>query len=261
METAHEGVVGPPAPPRIGARHPSLVPKEVLRSLELGHPSVNHMEQIAFDMGALLQRSFPDLAGQAVRLRTGGLVAKMRIGGLVLFEAYGADSWQRAASHDSDTVRGWGAMSLGSSGLPLAELLEEMEVFADDSHFAVREWAWLGVRSRIIAEPLEAVVCLAARSLSRSPRVRRFASEATRPRGVWSAHVPLFKENPAIASAVLEPLREDQSEYVQLSVGNWLNDASKSQPKWVERTCREWLKDSRSDATRRICRRGMRSLG
>ncbi len=44
---------------RIGARHPAAVPPEVTVALEAGHESVNHMEQIAMDMGNLLACSFP----------------------------------------------------------------------------------------------------------------------------------------------------------------------------------------------------------
>lgn len=246
---------------RKGARRPDLVPAEVRELLAGGGVSVNHMEQIAFDMGALLCHAFPNLSEQADRLRCGGLVGKMRTGGEVLHESYGHAAWSLASSHASDTVRGWGVMALAAcETLSLDALIESVKPFADDPHFAVREWAWLAVRPRVIAEPGRSIELLLKSTRSPSPRIRRFASEATRPRGVWSAHIPPLKEQPELAEGILLPLRDDGSRYVQDSVGNWLNDASKSRPDWVERICTIWLDESRSDATRRICRRGMRTL-
>lgn len=247
--------------PRVGARRPDLVPAGVLDLLAQGGSSANHMEQIALDMGALLCNAFPDLSEHAGRLREGGLVRKMRVGGEVLYEAYGQDAWSRALAHESDTVRGWGAMAVAAwDPLATGALMESIRPFADDRHFAVREWAWLSARERVVAEPAQAIALLCDWTLDASPRVRRFASEATRPRGVWSAHVPALKRNPELAEGILYGLRGDASGYVQDSVGNWLNDASKSRPDWVESTCATWLAGDPPRATRRICRRGMRTL-
>lgn len=248
-------------PRRIGARSPERVPPDVRELLEGGEPSVNHMEQMAIDMGALLVNVFPDLAAEADRLREGGLVQKMRAGGTLLFEAYGEDAWSVVRTHESDSVRGWGAMALGACpSLSLPQRLTSIATFADDPHFAVREWAWLALRPSVIAQPELAVERLVAWTSSPSARIRRFASEATRPRGVWSAHIPLLKEQPEIAAELLCDLRADPSRYVQNSVGNWLNDASKSRPEWVSATCETWLADSDAAATRSICRRGLRTI-
>lgn len=247
--------------PRVGARRPDLVPAEVCAQLERGEPSVNHMEQMAFDMGALLGNAFPGLEDRAGSMREGGLVRKMRTGGDLLLEAYGRDAWALAARHDSDTVRGWGAMAIGACpSLTLAELFTAVEGFADDPHFAVREWAWLSVRPRVIAEPLPTIEVLSRWTASPSARIRRFSSEATRPRGVWSAHIPTLKKEPELAEGLLGGLRADPSVYVQNSVGNWLNDASKSRPDWARRTCDSWLAGCEAEPTRRICRRGLRTL-
>jgi 3-methyladenine DNA glycosylase AlkC len=59
---------------------------------------------------------------------------------------------------------------------------------------------------------------------------------------------------------MLEPLKSDPSRYVQNSVANWLNDAGKTQPEWVERICVKWERASRTPETQYIVRRARRSL-
>jgi 3-methyladenine DNA glycosylase AlkC len=248
-------------PTRKGARRPELVSAEVRAHLQAGDPSVNHMEQIAMDMGALLTWAFPELAAAAGRLRQGGLLSRMRGGGEVLFDHYGPQAWIIAATSTSDTVRGWGAMAVCQDEmLDLTDRLEALRPFADDEHFAVREWAWLALRADVVTSTAQAVELLTPWADDRSPRIRRFASEATRPRGVWSVHVPKLKQDPEIGRGLLHSLRRDEARYVQDSVSNWLNDVSRTRPDWVQALCAEWLAEGAYPSTERICRRAQRSL-
>ncbi len=244
---------------RRGARRPTDVPPAVLSELEAGRPSVNHMEQMAMDAGALLTAVLPDAAAQADRLRVPRFLDRMRAGADVAWEVYGEALFDVAAGWESDTARGWAAFAVPRArGGPQRQLALAARI-ADDPHFAVREWAWLGVRPVVLAAPLLAVSTLAGYTLDRSPRVRRFCSEATRPRGVWSAHIPLFKASPEAGLPVLEPLAIAEERYVRDSVGNWLNDVCPSNPAWVHATCAQWgaIHGAQVDY---VCRRATRGL-
>lgn len=246
---------------RTGARHPALVPADVIVALETGHESVNHMEQIAMDMGNLLAWQVPAVRHRADELRNVGLVASMRRGGEILNDALGPDVAAEALAWTSDTARGWAAMAVGCArGLSLRDRLYRIRPFADDRHFAVREWAWLSLRPHVALDADHAIAMVSSWTAEDSHHLRRYASEITRPRGVWSAHLPDLKLEPARGLPVLEPLRADTSRYVQDSVANWLNDASKTAPGWVGELCARWRADSPSVETQRICRRAERTL-
>jgi 3-methyladenine DNA glycosylase AlkC len=246
---------------RRGARHPSLVPTDIRTELERGVESANHMEQIAMDMGNLLAFQFPEMAVRADEVRNVGLVTRMRAGGRVLYEELGVDGALKGTSWSSDTARGWAAMVIGHApNLPLRRRLQLIRPFADDPHFAVREWAWLSLRPHIAQGVASAVEALREWTEAQSDRLRRFAIEVTRPRGVWCEHLPALKQAPDLGVPLLEPLRADPSRYVQDSVSNWLNDASKSSPEWVRLVCESWLSENGEASTERICRRACRTL-
>lgn len=116
------------------------------------------------------------------------------------------------------------------------------------------------MRPHLAQELAAAVAQLAAWTADPSERLRRFACEALRPRGVWCAPIAGFKQQPEGGLSILAPLRADASIYVQDSVANWLNDAGKDQPDWVPALCAQWLQGEPGAATRRICQRALRNL-
>ncbi|NMK48741.1 HEAT repeat domain-containing protein [Achromobacter sp. Bel] len=237
-----------------------------LAQLNAGAPATTLTECLAVDFAALMQAVAPEVGAEALaQMRAQaatGISKRMAVAARLLGDYVGPQSDAQFRTHESDTVRGWACFMVGAQpDLPLQARLDRIRPLADDAHFGVREWAWLALRPRL-ADDLEASV-QALRPWTQDPseRVRRFASESLRPRGVWCAHIAALKSDPAIALPLLEPLRADPAAYVQDSVANWLNDASKDQPAWVRAVCARWLAGKPAAATERICKRALRSIG
>jgi 3-methyladenine DNA glycosylase AlkC len=247
---------------RVGARRPADVPIAVRQELESGRcETVNLMEQIAIDQGTLLAAIIPSAKTYANEMRTTRLTDRMREGARVLLELKGREGIEEATTWRSDTARGWGAMAIGllPASVSLHARLSLAKIFARDPHFTVREWAWIAVRPQVAANIHSAIALLEQWAVDDDSSVRRFASEVTRPRGVWCRHIPLLKATPELAIELLQPLHADPARYVQLSVGNWLNDAARTRPDWTRSTCDSWSCNA-SSATAAIIRRGLRSF-
>jgi 3-methyladenine DNA glycosylase AlkC len=244
-----------------GARSYAQVDSEFRTLLETGTvESRTHIEQMSLDMGQLLISTFPSLAEQADRVRRPSFLCRMRSAAEVLLEAFGNDAISLASQSASDTVRGWGAFVVGHApGLALPDRLKLIRPLAADAHFAVREWAWLSIRPTVATCTHDAIEQLYPWVMDAAKDIRRFAVEVTRPRGVWCCHIKLLKDEPWLGQKLLNAVAFDSSRYVQNSVGNWLNDASKSQPSWVESICTSW---ERLDypATAYVRRRALRSI-
>ena len=247
------------------------IPSARLAQLNSGQDASRTLaEGLAVDFAVLMAAAVPQAgvaALEKMRQAAGwGISKRMVLAGEVVLDAVGRQGLVALAGHQADTVRGWICYALAHDHAlrdpaePLENLLDAVRTFTDDAHFGVREWVWLAVRPHIAAQPQQAIKYLAGWATAPSERVRRFASESTRPRGVWCAHLNILKENPALGLPVLEPLQADPSTYVQDSVGNWLNDAAKSQPQWVSALCDVWLAQNPGKATARICKRALRSL-
>ena len=247
------------------------IPSARLAQLNSGQDASRTLaEGLAVDFAVLMAAAVPQegvAALEKMRQAAGwGILKRMVLAGEVVLDAVGRQGLVALAGHQADTVRGWICYALAHDHAlrdpaePLETLLDAVRTFTDDAHFGVREWVWLAVRPHIAAQPQQAIKYLAGWATAPSERVRRFASESTRPRGVWCAHMNMLKENPALGLPVLEPLKADSSKYVQDSVGNWLNDAAKSQPQWVRELCQTWLAQSPCKATEYICKRALRSL-
>lgn len=252
--------------PRKGYSRTADIPPDILQALSQGIiPSATLTEGLALDQTQLLQAVFPEVsdsvmtaARKACQL---GILKRMQAISVLLLNEFGTEGIHRCREHGSDTVRGWACFITGAQpGLSLQARLASIQSLADDEHFGVREWAWMAVRPHLVEDLPAAIAYLTEWTDSPSERVRRFASEAIRPRGVWCSHITELKQHPELALPILSPLHTDASVYVQDSVANWLNDAAKDKPVWVSQLCEQWLGDNPSDATRRICQRALRSL-
>lgn len=273
--------VAPPAPAvrhlagRKGAARIALIPPEVLQALNLGLlPTVNLNEFLALDLPRLaaavaahvgLDPKAERLVDTLAMLPAFAPMRRHEHVARALYDLTAAQAGRDAvahalATHPSDVARCWAAQWVGFSGLPLAGMLQAVARFAADPHFGVREIAWMAVRDEIVADVPRAIDLLASWVRDEDPNIRRFASEATRPRGVWCAQIETLKREPWRGLPLLEPLRADPSRYVQNSVANWLNDAAKTQPGWVVEVCERWGRESAGGATAYIVRRALRSL-
>ncbi|MBN9411421.1 MAG: DNA alkylation repair protein [Burkholderiales bacterium] len=270
VQATHAALLG-----RKGAARIALIPPDVLEALNGGHvPTVNLNEFLAIDLGRL---------APAVALQVGlDPRAERLVDTLAMLPAFKPmqrhthvaralydltaahtacdDVAHRLATHPSDLARCWAAQWIGFSGLPLAARLESVRRFAADTHFGVREIAWMAVRDEVAADLDAALALLAPWVVDTDENIRRFASELTRPRGVWCAQIEPLKAEPWRGLPLIEPLRADPSRYVQNSVANWLNDAAKRQPAWTASVCERWLDESPVPATRYIAKRAQRSI-
>ncbi len=223
-------------------------------------------ECLAVDFSVLMQTALPEVGPEVIeqmRESAGlGILKRMNLAAELLLLRLGADAIPVLAEHRSDTVRGWACFMIGL--LPnqsIADRLTAIWPLADDAHFGVREWSWMALRPHLAADLDQSIALLTAWASDSSERIRRFATESIRPRGVWCAHLGALKKHPEQALPVLEALRADPVVYVQDSVANWLNDAAKDQPDWVTALCQRWLAERPDDRnTQRIVTRAMRSL-
>lgn len=164
--------------------------------------------------------------------------------------------------HPSDMVRNYAAYLTGKMNWPdVADALEAVKMFAADKNAGTREIAFYVIRHRIINETRGAIETLRNWVTDVDANVRRFAVESTRPRGVWVSHIPSLKEDPTPGFPLVRALITDDSRYVQNSVANWMNDASKTHPQRVVQECSEWIRTSgENKATSYIVRRALRTV-
>jgi 3-methyladenine DNA glycosylase AlkC len=255
------------------ARRMAEIPREVREALDAGViESKNLVEWLSIDRFELLKhwsqasgvtwdpRQLREIRNASVKVS--GLKQSRTLGRWLSQTVELGDSrYQAMAAHPSDVVREWTAFIIaGKADLPFLRKLAWIKPLADDVNAGVREVAWIALRDGLIAQLDTALEKLVPWTGSRNERLRRFASELTRPCGVWAAHVPRLKAEPHLGLPILEPLRADPSRYVQDSVANWLNDASKSAPDWVGELAARWLRESPCAETARIVRRGLRTL-
>lgn len=228
---------------RKGAVGISEIPPVVRELLDHGIiESVNLTEWLSVDQVSLLRTVLPKLGlRDAVKpaLTVITLLKKPSQMQSIVAEALrshardSAEVYSCLLIHVSVTVRSWAAYVVGEDEtLPLSQKLDRLRPLATDGNSGVRKVAWISLRGEIERDPRRAIKYLIPWTLEPDTNLRRFASESTRPRGVWCKHLERFKVNPEMGLPILESIHSDPSKDVHDSVANWLNDASKSRPVW-----------------------------
>lgn len=261
---------------RKGARNTASVPPAVLDLLNKGRiETANLCEWLVTDQLTLAEtvfarhgwkKSIAPLHCRFAETQPATAPKKLELIGRFLAETFPAkaaakETLSRLLGETSDIARSWGAHLVGAApAFNLREKFRLIRPFAADTNMSVREIAWLALRGEVIAHLSESLAILPPFTSDPDPNIRRFASELTRPRGVWCAHIKAFKDDPSPGIRLLEPLRADPSKYVRDSVANWLNDASKTTPLLVKQTCSRWQKESPLPETAQIVTRALRTL-
>lgn len=260
---------------RKGATKAILVPEDVLNELNKGNiETVNLVEWLEVNHEYLLTNVLDSINRTSYIEPTINALNQLKkktaaqsiacVGQMLLIlskEFNDTKLFPLLSNHGSDSVRCWSTYMIGSdSTLTIDQKLDNIKFLAADTHFGVREIVWMAVRADIIDNLDKSISILSSWVKDEDPNVRRFATESTRPRGVWCKHIETLKLEPWLALPILEPLKSDPSKYVQDSVANWLNDASKTQPDWVRTTCDQWLRESNTTETNKIVKRALRSL-
>lgn len=260
---------------RKGARSVKDIPAAILEQLNAGQmATANLIEWLAVDQRLLLENLLkqnnrtdylkPVLAKlDQLKKQTVNTINEAIGTGLFSLASENNDEDFLAimSNHNADLVRCWATYTIGKNEqLDIVNSLEKIQPFSADKHFGVREICWMAVRPKIAKNLIESIGILAAWTTNQDENIRRFTTESTRPRGVWCEHIHILKQNPELALPILEPLKSDKAKYVQDSVGNWLNDASKTQPGFVTTLCERWERESNSRETKYITKKALRTL-
>lgn len=260
---------------RKGARSAKDIPPSILEQLNRGEmDTANLTEWLAVDQKVLLAHVLHKFERSLYLQPILDKIAALKKQTVnAMNETIGTNLYVLASNNDDfsfldklamgtcDMVRCWGAYVVAKNhSLSIEEKLEAIRSFAADPHFGVREISWLALREDIAKNLLRSIEVLSNWTADKDPNIRRFASESVRPRGVWSAHIEVLKENPELGLPILEALKADKSRYVQDSVGNWLNDASKTKPDYVKELCERWEVESNAKETKYIVQKAQRTI-
>lgn len=260
---------------RKGARSTKDIPENILAQLNRGEiETANLVEWLAVDQRFLLKNLLVEhqrtdylkpMLSKIDQLKKQTVNTINEAIGTGLFEQAiknnDSDFLTVVSKHKADLVRCWAAYTIGKNKeLNIIEILEQIQPFSADKHFGVREISWLAVRKKISQNLIQSVEILSEWTSNQDENIRRFTTEATRPRGLWCEHIDELKQNPELALSILEPLKSDKSKYVMDSIGNWLNDVSKTCPDFVKELCEHWEKESETKETKYIVKKALRTI-
>jgi len=262
---------------RKGAQKAVDIPLEVLSLLNVGRiETVNLTEWLAVDHSQLVAAVFPalgidkniieELVCQINQQKKPSTMNTIRLVGALLYEKYANTDFyeplfKQLSTHLSDSVRCYACYLVAlHTEIPLEDKLNRLKPLVGDSHFGVREVIWMALRPEMSEHLDFSIAFFSHWAESEEENIRRFSTEALRPRGVWCAHIEALKEKPELYLPILDKLKADKAKYVQDSVGNWLNDASKTRPDFVIALCERWERESPTKETKYIVKKALRTL-
>lgn len=137
----------------------------------------------------------------------------------------------------------------------LNDLKNSAEALEFITQFVSCEFA---VRPFILKYSEEMLAIMLEWSKHENYKVRRLATEGSRPRLPWAMGIPFLKKDPSAIIPILENLKHDSSEWVRKSVSNNLNDIAKDHPETVLNIAKSW--SGISPETDAIIKHGCRTL-
>jgi 3-methyladenine DNA glycosylase AlkC len=191
----------------VSAAHPGFRTPAFLRDCRDGFEALSLMQRVR-RVGQALHTHLPKRFDEALE---------------VVERALGAprDGWNEGegiAAFARAPYLEWAALAgLGQPQQALPALARLTRHFS--AEFAIRPF---------LAQHLEPTLAHLAQWVSDAdPRVRRLASEGSRPLLPWGQHVAALKRDPQRCLALIEPLASDADEVVRRSAANHLNDVSR----------------------------------
>jgi 3-methyladenine DNA glycosylase AlkC len=125
-------------------------------------------------------------------------------------------------------------------------------------HFTRFGSAEFAVRPFLLADQARTLKTMERWTRDPEEKVRRLASEGSRPRLPWGLRLSALVRDPAPTAPILEALKDDDSLFVRRSVANHLNDITKDHPGFVLERLAAW--DLERDHLRWIAKHSCRTL-
>jgi len=115
------------------------------------------------------------------------------------------------------------------------------------------------IRPLLVSKPKEVIKTMLNWSKDKNVHVRRLASEGVRISLPWSKKLYTAVDDFQSYKIILTNLKNDNSKFVQKSVGNNLNDLYKEFPEKANEIIKEWNNDNPTKETQWIIKHGLRS--
>ncbi len=163
-----------------------------------------------------------------------------------------------------ENLRGAGVSEQSMEYMFLPEYIERYGIYDYETSIAAFETVTrytsceFAVRPYIVSYGKPMLEQMLAWSLHDDNRVRRLASEGSRPRLPWAMALPDLKRDPTPILPILENLKRDECEIVRRSVANNLNDISKDNPLVTLGIGKSWIGDN--PLTDALLKHGCRTL-